>query len=417
MKNPIKDIHIKGNKIAGVEVIVASEDSLRYNIVVLQKSKGKLFTLEKKSNLHRLEDAEDILKNGLPICLGITGKGTIHRKLQEEDTGQANQGPFINRVFPNASPDDFYVQHKEADEDNIYVSLVRRTLLNTILEKFDMYKVHIVDIQLGPYVAEHIIPLIRKDYDKFIDTSTHQLEIENSGIVSYKPLSEEPFNKLYHIGDEPVYSEELIAYACGFYSLVMRDFKNEADDEDIQARNKEFENFRKFRFAGIIVLLFFFLALLINYLVFDHYNKKQAVLSEKVSKFNNLLTRTEQLNKELQDKKTLLEETGLLMQSRLSFYADRLAACMPYGVVLNEVNVNPVKKNKLKEQKIEFTRNIILVKGMIKNTTNINTWIKEIKRYNWVKKLNVLSYTKEEDKKGEFVLEIQVMPVKNNNNN
>lgn len=404
----IGKININGNKILGIEINVLGEGNARYSAVLLSISKGKVKVEEKKENAYSTEELSNLLKGNIPVSISITGKGLIHRKVEEE-IDEGNSAAILNKVFPNTSEEDFYFQYRVLSDRVAYFSLIRHELLNDILEQFRKFKIHIIELNLGPVAIKDILPHLRQNELK-IHTSYNLISLnQNFEIVSFTSKHEDNISDSYLIGDERVSSNEIVAYATAFQCMLINDFKNDSSYELIDSYNKEFHNYRLFRILGLSVLGFFFALLLVNYFVFDSYNKRQNELTKEVGKFNSLLAQSEKFENELKDKRGLLEETGLLLQSKLTFYADRIISIMPPRIVLTEFSINPVMQSKLKDKKIEFDKNSILIKGLIKNTTDINIWMKEIRYFEWVNKINVVSYNKEEDtQSGEFILEVKI---------
>ena len=147
--------------------------------------------------------------------------------------------------------------------------------------------------------------------------------------------------------------------------------------------------------------------LLINFLLFDHYSKKSNELSANINLNTGLLQQLDTLTKELKFKEDFIEQTGILSNSRLSLYSDRIASTLSDNIQLIDLSINPLDKKLKSNQEPEFNKNKIYINGITSNSTILNDWIKTIMKEGWVKEVNIKNYNQDNAiTKGEFKIEI-----------
>jgi Tfp pilus assembly protein PilN len=122
-----------------------------------------------------------------------------------------------------------------------------------------------------------------------------------------------------------------------------------------------------------------------------------------------LLQNLDKLKKDLNEKSTFMNKMGLLQAGRTSFFADRIAAMIPASIQLKEMNINPLVKNPNDDKDIAFNVNSIVVKGDCKKNTELNEWIKQLKRFDWVNDVTLTNFTQDKEKNmGIFNMELKV---------
>lgn len=396
---------VKGNRIACIEVILLTETNWEYNIVVLKKNKTKLEFEAVKTSIDSFDEIKKTLSVKIPVCLVIYGKVIMLKKVSVKEDKEES---ILQKILPDATLNDFYFQELYTNNENKFVSVARKNLIEKILDTFSENKFHIVDITFGPFSIEHIFPLFDNVPDEIL-LEHYKLKIENSIIKDCKHIEHNKDEIKYQVGDEALSNKALVSFAGGFQYLFVNSGKTSTNIPAVIQSSKEYTNSRIFMVAGWGVLILTFSILLINFLLFDNYNKKSRELYSKVGQYESLLNKHDALEKELEIKKQLLEKTGLLQSSKMSFYADRLASTLPSEIKLTELNINPLKKKQQNKKELIFRKGIIHIAGTSKKSTVLNDWIKTIKQNDWAVDVTILGYKKDlANMPGKFTIEITV---------
>lgn len=99
--------------------------------------------------------------------------------------------------------------------------------------------------------------------------------------------------------------------------------------------------------------------------------------------------------KDKKHKEEILNHSGIADTKFLSFYAWKLISVLPDNIVLEELNIFPLKRKIEKQKQVSFKNNIITIEGSVNNNENLSTWIKEIKNYSWIESAEVKDFKKE----------------------
>lgn len=403
---------IKSKTALGVEIILLPENAYEINVVVLKKIKSILTNEKQKERIANFEELAQFVDTKFPIILVLNGKGIIHRKIafSENDTPIT----LLNKVLPNANPNDFDLQQTIISESQIFVSLIRSSIINEIFEQLKKNKLtNIAGCLLGPFVINNLLPLINTNIisNEQLRFGTYQLQIREQQISDLTIAESEEINEPILIGDDLIQSKLVIAFAAALSYFLGTDNGIEKSLV-INGIKEEFKQKQKFEFAGWSLLIATFCILLGNYFIFNHYWTKTLDLSSTLSSNQSALNHYGTLNKEFAQKKDFLEQNGLLESSRTSFYADKLAENLPSSIQWIEVNIHPVKKKQsgVETEGFFFENKIIKISGKCQRSTDLNDWMKTVKLKSWISNVTLLNYTQDNaTDAGSFLIEIKLI--------
>jgi len=393
---------IKGKKAGGLVYKILPNGNISFSIVIAKLEKGNISIESGQTNI---DDPKDVLKfigSQIPLVILVDGKGVIHRKVEKSD------GPeWLRTVLPNANKEDFFVQHCEASENSVFVSIARKDLLKCITDELINLGLKPVDLLLGPFCVEQIIPFLDiKNNELKIDE--YKLIVEENKIIDYSANDNSEVQSEIRMGDENIEADKLLPFAAAFrYFFHLPILGN---DENMLAKIKDdFLWGRFFKMAGLSALIFSFSLLLVNFLLFDHFNKNYQDVSAIFESNKVIIREADSLKISLQKRKAFMTKAGLLGQTKFSFFADRLASKMPSGINLNMLSFNPIVKKINESEKIGFAEQRIIIKGNSTDSYKINSWIKEIRTENWVKDVTLENYSQPPDRSyGQFELNVLI---------
>jgi len=84
-----------------------------------------------------------------------------------------------------------------------------------------------------------------------------------------------------------------------------------------------------------------------------------------------------------------------------------LSHSVPAEITFESINVRPLISEIKKKQKIEFYDHLIQVSGRSKTSDLLSRWIDELKKEEWLSKVDIMDYTYAKNT-GNFKLEIVV---------
>lgn len=388
---------LKGNCAAGIEIQLHGS-VLRIHWVLLAKKRSKL---EITASGAAGAISEIQLPPGTPAALSISGKGIIHKKVSHKQ--EMDAASLLPKVLPNARPAEFYVQWTEPVSHSAIVSVARRSSIDELLNEFKKIKLDIVSCTLGPFCIASILPAANEREE--IRLPGHTISISEGQVESY--MSEE--NK----EAAPVLVDSELAEASLVIPLAAGTeyFTGYSANIDIPHVAEVKDNFRQkkiFRFTGAGLLIILLTTLLINYFLFDHYWKKKQALEAATSANAGAWQKYTALKAAYDEKISFLQGTGLLDASRASFYADRIAKGVPGTIQLSEMNINPCVKTD-RENMMQFETDNIRLSGYCKRSDELNEWMKQLGKKDWIHKVELINYTQgKADPSGTFTINIKM---------
>ncbi len=394
--------YIKGNRSLGIHLKINAENDYTLSAVETVRKKESIEITSKHLVLNSIEDVSEVNKSNAPVSTTITGKGILSRTVQI--LPDENILKTINTLFPNISFNDFYVQKNLIKENFYHVSIIRKSLLNNILNEFKKYKIFITNLSINPFVIQTILPIINQEE---LNIPGFSVKIKNNQIQEIESNDRKNTNDNYNVGNEFLESDYLISYACAINYFIDSSADESNLNDLIQSSKEEYLAKQAFTYGGWLVLLSALLILLINYLFYIHYQGKRDELSNKMQLHKNLISQLTEYRTQFQRKTEFLEKNKIQSSSKISYYADQIALSVPSKITLTVLNITPLHKRLKNKHEAEFLFNKILVEGVTPNGIILNQWIKELKKLSWVQKIEITGYSQENiNSKGEFTIEI-----------
>jgi hypothetical protein len=379
-----------GIKQAGGLAIVVGKDGgavVNYCQVSLD---GKNLSFEKKVTGLSLQELGKQVKAGVPLGVSISGKGILYKQLERvEEIGASN----FSAVLPNASIDDFYVQHFPSGEQS-FVAVIRKTEADKWLDIISEQGLFPLMLSLGPFPAAHILPQLNIYEEEIIFAG---IKIARSEDKSWEKVSfHEEFQAPFAVKAESEVLDQqlLLPYAAAFQLLLSG--KLDAVKANVPVLGSAFEGLisdRKFKVNGMVILLVFFVLLLGNFVWLSGLNAENARLAAEVSTSARTSTDQQALNDRIRQKESLLRDLGWDGGINKSSLIDQAAALMPGEITLKEISVSPVDGAADHGfGSLKFRERKILIRGESAQIIPVNEWAARLKSKKWVKNVELESY-------------------------
>ncbi len=411
MFSKIRLEHIRKKKsAAGLEVILLPDGGYELHLIILKKEKSTLLTETQKEAITSFTEVRQLIDPKIPLVVIINGKGIVHRKIGT--TEQDTKTSLLNRLLPNANVDDFVIQKTPLHNSEVFVSVIRLNVLNELIQELiNSQLTEIAACFLGPFAATNLLPLLSNDAidNEHLLIGNLRLQIREQQITNIETAinaSDEPVR----IGNELLPKQLLLAFgaALSYFIGTEEGILNANLLTDLKA---EFQQKQKFEFRGWLLLIAAFLILMINYFIFDNYWSKNKDMNAQLQLTQVALQRYDKLKIEFDQKKLFLEQNGLLENSRTSYYADQLAKELPVSMQFTGLDIHPLKKKNPGEDRtlFLFENKLIHVSGNCQRNTELNEWMKKIKKQNWVDDVVLLNYKQDNVREnGFFLVEIKL---------
>jgi hypothetical protein len=411
MFRKLNDKLLKIEKCTGVELTLLPDGGILLSGVVLKLEKNKI---RKEKEFHFLSSYEELVrKTGVkaPLAITVSGKGILQKKLLLKDLTDRP----VEMMLPNANPNEFYYTITPL-EAVASVSVIRKEVLDKILADLLSHGFRILSLTIGLAGLPYLTPFLSAGTTPSVSTPQFVIRFDDrqqvSDIENLSFPGVQGYDKIeYNIGDQYVNSPALLAFGAATGLL--------ASDPDgvpvipMEALLRERENytwFRYYRASAWALLTGLFTLLLVNFFIYNHYfslNKdRQGVRlvsqeqEEKVKK----------LSATLRSKEDFLQQAGWEENSRLSYFADRIAGLVPSGTLLTGMQIHPLTVSLLGENAgTHFRKDTIQVAGTCDDPTELNQFTNNLKNIPDFKEVSIRNYAyKKEIRTGAFLMEIIV---------
>lgn len=390
---------------AGIEFLIGHKQP-SWRVVVLQNHKGDINTLQKAAGLSSPEELHQFIPEGTPISLYLNGRGILHKLIPQKDLSPE---AALQKALPNATPQQFYIQ-QQLTADGCYVSIARRKLVDELLEQLQQQKLSICRLAFGPFELRQLLPVLSEQHQ--LIAQEQLLCFDDHGQLVEMTTANEQRGTLLQLGEEAWNSADLPAYAGALCSLMEK--PSAVPVAPLEAARQEWFHRQLFYKGGVALLAGFILLLLLNTAIYYWYKGENEKIQFQLLHSSSQLEQLDTLRNQVERQQRLLAASGILQQSRSSFYADRLAASLPKDLKLVQLDIfPPIKKQHQLDSEEElaiFHHNLIRLKGQCKSSLSYNEWVKALQAMEWIGEVQHLNYQDVSPRLGTFEIELTIAP-------
>lgn len=393
------------NSAAGIEISLQNGGAMIFRATILKKDKKKI-AIDKHLSPETIDSLQELIGSEMPVHLSIGGKGVIHKKVSTSATEHIKS--LLQKVLPNAAGQDFYVQRYPVNPSELYISVVRRDLIDKLLADLYNRGLNVVSLSLGPFSVGAVIPLLGIAGGEELKFSGQKINIAEQRISQYELADTNGAGEKVEVAGENIPGHMLVSFASAF-QYFLGDEQDAGVQRIVNAR-EEYRQKRKFRIALTGVLSAFFILLLGNYFWFTQLSVDYGILDQKLASHNLLLSELDRMRGEVARREKFMEQAGLLQASKVSLYADELAMDVPETIRLKAMSIYPlIRKDLGASETMNFLPRVIRMRGTCERSTDLNEWIKAIKSKDWVSHASVVNYSQDaSSKSGDFNIEIGI---------
>lgn len=400
----INNILYRSQRVAGIEYLQTNQGFI-WQVVVMEIEKKKAIFHKTAAKLDSLQAVKEVIGKDTPVFLSINSRSVVHKKVTGTSGSDANA---LQQVFPNAALDDFYIQRLEIQGGEI-VSIARCDAINQILDSIVSEGLSVLHLSFGPFPVSNLLPLLPTQDS--IALSSHILSLQQQQISDFQSHST-PISGSQRIGETDNLENELLV-AAAMAVLGLSDLRAAGIPAAlITQQQSEFLYKKMFQALGLGVLGFFFIALLASYLLFSNYQTANVKLETQLQHKEFLLKQRDTLRAQYQRQSTFFGDNKSGKLSKLSFYADQLAASLPSTIQFTTLQIFPeiIDKNRSATEAVipKYESSIIRIKGTCRGSVFYNNWKKGVQELFWVGELHNLHYQDLDEDTGAFELEIKV---------
>lgn len=397
----------KQTDLIGLNMELQDGDRRQFSAVHIKLNKGELEVQSAEGPVEALDELS-LVKEKIPVVLGLSGKGMVHRrlKLKADEPVQHKMGA----ILPNANIADFYLQQIDEEESHGWYSVMRREAVDECVSQCMDAGVVVSKVFLGQFSFEVISELVLSQNNGRLTIGHTHLEFEQGKIIQLsKAESNGQASKTYDIDGHALNGGQLSAFALAVEGQYPRPNVATINHELSAQAYADFNDQQKFKKIGVAALGGFLVILLANFFAFSHYNDKATSLEITLRSHQQLLQQLDLLRKDLKQQEDFYRSGGFEHRAQTAFYADRLASELPKAIVLEQLAIHPVIGKFEEGEPAEFDHEHILIKGVTNKGSELNKWIRIIQEYDWVADLVVKRFDNEKQRRGgAFELEIKI---------
>lgn len=373
--------------------IFKNTDNDKISLLMVKRNKDQLKIILNNS-FDKIDEALKTLNPSFPVILLVDGKGVLNKKINLNDETETE---WLNNLDYSGI---YYTSYR--NEDYELLSFCRKSVVDELEEIVVNRGLTLIDFYIGTSAALLIRDSIGTS--EYYANLTHVKYINNK-LIEFKKSEEKNINQEYKIGEETISNYHLPLYGAGvdFYIKSSSIRKSEPDAK----KKSELILKKTFNKVGVFVLVFFLLTLLISYFSIQFLIQKNAKLALENKYTGKSFEEIQILEKKLNSKMSILNETGLSSRKYFSFYCYEISADLPEDLLLNTLEVNPLQKEIKKTEKLMFNANHIYIKGETQNKLALNKWFEQLKEKKWVNRLEIVSIKK--DKKENTFFELKII--------
>jgi hypothetical protein len=387
-----------GNRFCGVEVLQVNGENKYYGILL--KKKRKELDIETSFEADDIDTLKTFITKDKPITLVINTDFVLTKKVQGKTSESLE---LAHLAFPNIKIEDFYFETLSQNE-NHFISICRKSYVDDLLKAFNSSGLAVIDFTLGSLISSSIANFISTSD---IKTSNSLIALEDSRIrdISSERISQEI---TYSINGLDVNNHFVLGFAAAL-NLVLKDPKIKSSFTATKANlNTVFQQKQFAKHFLKIGLSALFVALLINFLLFNHYYSGVQTLRETAQILESSKVKMVSLNEKVEKTEKMVEDVLQGSASKSSFYVDVIINNLPRSILLKELNYQPLIK-KIKEDKaIENHKNTILISGESSNSLEFSQWISQLENFKWIESVDILSFEDLSNSSSNFTLKLNI---------
>ncbi len=371
----------KSKKIAGLEIIQIKPDEFIYNVSI-SRQKGKSLIIEsEKEYLNSLNEVLPYLKS-YPIALTYSGYNVLYKCTTINEKLIDSLGKI--------DEDDFIISSVQLNELT-HNWLARKSVIEKLLEKFQIARANIVKLNIGPVDA---INLYKQEHQTSYALKFGIHRITLSDEAKYELIQEGKDNlpRYISLGGEKInencYTSATTAIS---YQLKLPLLSSTLGEIDLNGETKLFQ----FAFInlGWIFLGLVFCSLIVNTLWYLNSKSVNEELLAKTSALSIAMDRHTQLNDTIEAKLKLIKETGWANKYQTSFLLDQIGKCTPENLLLTRLNVNPIRKRNVVENNYnEFEYEKVIIEGVVINSLDLNRFNNDLLALKWISTSKIIEY-------------------------
>lgn len=383
-----------GKQFIGVEHFTLNNEE-KVSLLLVEKKKEGLIIAKKDRVGYKGKIAEK-WNPKLPFFLIINSNQVIQKEISGID---AADDKLLHKSFPNTNWDEFYYEIWRLKTKSV-VAIARKSYVDKLLEEYQNQNIIITGISLGACSFADIIDYTNADE---LYTNHQCIRKESDQVISIYHLESAVS---YDINDLQIENRQLLAFS-GILRLITNHTLNTGSIISFSDALYNQYNQKTFFNKGIKVAIGIVLGiLLVNFVFFTHYYKLAQESSEILLVNKSSITDVSKIKQRIIVKEEKLKSIDGRMASQSSLIINEIANKVPASILLTELIFNPLEKTVKEEEPIVTKDKVIILSGTTIDNQDFTKWIDGIEKLNWVDKVLITHFGKNEDNETTFSINL-----------
>ena len=387
---------IKLNNLHVIGIIKKDNDE-SYHVLTVKK-KGSKIDIVNAVSFDTFEKIAQNIDLKIPVLLAIDGKGILNKEINFNNESDVTW-------YKNIDFESIYYTSLMGSSSN-FISFCRKNIVQEITEKFLKKGFQVADIYVGSFLSGLLHNAIKKDS---ITSNDIILQFENGKLAGFTKQTDPVKTEEYTIGKDTISSNFMPLYGIIVHFFIQPKEVSKTKNDSLNTEEIVYK--KAFNVLGITILVGFLISLLTSYFLIQYYGAKNAELNLQSVYSNQSYQLILDLEKQKENKQQLLQESGFLSAKFLSFYSYEIIKGIPQDISLTNLNIIPVNKEIKATKKISFDAKTIIIKGETFNESSFNNWMEKIKKMDWLKNFEIISFKKDKKNKSQFEIKITIKDV------
>lgn len=391
MKKIFENIVFKHQKqVACIGVLLSGKNEWKISVIRAKRAGDEIRIVDAAENLKDLTEASKLVSRNIPVILHLDGWGVLIKDYKG-----------VNGAIPIDNKEFFLKEFAGMNEGGTYFSIVRVDLLKSIIDECSCASMDVIAISAGPSNVALLSPYFKENQE--LITGKWKIILNKGNIISCDATGHE-IQTQYNLGGESITSGLLPLFAdvVSFFS------GDRESDVLIDTYREEYVYGRLIKYITALSLSSMLFLLLFNFILWNSLRNRNNELTSRATRNEHLLAMLEEKSKELKEKKMLvIHYIGSSERTHYAWYADQLCSILPSGLRLTMMAVQPLTRKPKPYIPIEYKTRSIAIEGDANHMAEISDWMDRIKKEEWVKKVELISFYADDEKaQGHFKLQI-----------
>lgn len=384
-----------GKQYIGVEHFTLNNED-KIALLLVEKQKEGL-VIAKKDRVTCNGKIAEKWDSKLPFFLIIN----TNQVIQKEVSGiEPSDEKLLHKAFPNTNWEEFYFEIWRLKTKSI-IAITRKSYLESIESNYKNQKITIAGISLGVCAIADII-----DYTRETELRTNHQLISKQEQQQIIATSLEDSAITYTINDLEIENRQLLTFS-GILRLIMNGTANTGSIISYSDELYDTYNQKVFFSKGLKIMVGVLLGiLLLNFVFFTHYYKLAQETSETLLVNKSSIEDVSKIKQRIIVKEEKVKNIVGKTSSQSSLIINEIANKVPSSILLTELTLNPLEKKIKAEEPIVTTEKTIAISGTTIANEAFTHWVEEIEKLNWVDKVLITHFGKNEANETEFSIKL-----------